>query len=58
MLADGRPGMWSYTKTTKDVKVVMNRELIAGPGEFVFANSSKVRGLWKDGKLVSTEDEE
>jgi hypothetical protein len=48
MLADGAPGMW---KTGA-------QEKIAGPGEFVFANSSKVEGFWKDGQLVSTEEEE
>jgi len=48
MLADGAPGMWKPGSTEKT----------AGPGEFVFANSSKVKGFWKDGKLVSTEDVE
>jgi hypothetical protein len=33
-------------------------EKMAGPGEFVFANASKVVGVWKDGQLVSTADEE
>ena len=48
MLAGGAPGMRKPGSTEK----------MAGPGEFVFANASKVVGVWKDGQLVSTADEE